>query len=340
MNWLRLTNVYFGYKNENIFQNLNLEIGSDNGNIVAIMGTSGSGKSTLLKLMLNILKPKGGSVNYFKEDLVLGYLPQNPIVFEHLNTLQNARYFQTTSVYKNRFDESLFIQLKNTLGLNEILDNPKKVSEISGGQKQRICLLRELSIRPDILFLDEATKGIDNAIKLSFLVALKKISKNIKINIVYVTHDKFEAELIADDIIYLESLTNGIVKSHRGKLDDFINKPPCIEALEVFTYPISNILKNENNSLGLIITNNFQVPKGFYISVKQENILLGENGTKYNILYSNAVYTRIQIENSKEEINLLNSKFQFEKNLKFNLSGELDIYSEEGEFFKTIKINE
>ncbi len=340
MNWLSINNLSFGYGKKDIFKNLNLFVGSKKGNVTVIMGTSGSGKSSLIKLMLGILKPKKGNISYFKENLVLGYLPQNPIIFEHLNTLQNARYFETTSVYKNRFDEPLFLELKDILGLDKILENPTPMSEISGGQKQRICLLRELSIKPDVVHLDEPTSGIDPAVRLNFLITLKKISKKFNIKIVYVTHDKIEAELIADNIIYLESLPDGIVNPHSYEINKFINHPPCLQALEAFAYPTSNILNLQQSELEKLKINSLKSLDSFYVNIKQENVCLDSFGFEYSLLYENDIYYRIKIENTIKELTLLKSKIKLDNNLKIRFTGDMDFYSKEGKFTETINANE
>src|ERR1700761_9223999 len=107
MQSIKFENVGFGYrKGQKIFRDLSFGISnsyfSGNGYVVVLMGASGSGKSTLLKLMLQTEKPQEGQV-VFGTQPVMSYLPQEPVLFDHLSPLNNARYFSTIAHYKGRF---------------------------------------------------------------------------------------------------------------------------------------------------------------------------------------------------------------------------------------------
>ena len=212
MKSLSFNNISFGYNHDTpIFKDLNLEIKAKQGHVVALMGASGSGKSTLLKLILENEKPQTGSIKFDMSNPVIAYLPQEPVLFEHLTPMQNARYFQRSSYYKKHFNENLFWELITSLNIQDVLEKSKSVLELSGGQRQRLSLLRALSIQPDLLLLDEPTNGLDATVKLQFLNKLREVVLKYGLMVIYVTHHKLETELIADEVIYISSNSKSTV---------------------------------------------------------------------------------------------------------------------------------
>lgn len=300
---LIFNNVSFSYDKENhVFNDLSFNFSNPNlgqGHIISLMGSSGSGKSTLLKLILGTLQPQSGNITFDFINPIISYLPQEPILFEHLNPLENARYFEKIKAYKNSFDNNLFLQLSKKLGMHEILKKSNSVNELSGGQKQRISALRALSIKPHILLLDEPTNGLDADIKLNFLQEIRKIVVEQNILAIYITHHKSESEIISDEVAYLYSLKNSTTKSIVIKeSNQFCKNPPVLEAFKVFNYPNAGIIrcKWQNNLLSLASgsDNDF-----FYIGFDKENIVLNNDiGFDYEILSSNQISTFLKLSNN------------------------------------------
>ena len=97
MKFLRCDQLSFGYNNETLlFKDLNLSLKSLNpgkGSVIALMGPSGRGKTTLLNLLLQTLSPTKGAIASNPANPVISYVPQDPVLFDHLSPEQNARYF-------------------------------------------------------------------------------------------------------------------------------------------------------------------------------------------------------------------------------------------------------
>lgn len=215
-------NISFGYsKGVPLFHEMSFSIKqpSENGYIVGLMGNSGSGKSTLLKLLLGTERIWSGNISIYPKDPIISYLPQEPVLFEHLTPMENAKFFSKTERFKNSYNESRFNEMAALLGMEELLQSARSINEISGGQKQRISLLRALSINPDIVLLDEPLTGLDERIKYSFLMILAQLAQEYNLMMIYVTHHRQEIELISDEIIFMET------DKDYGCIHDIIQQP-------------------------------------------------------------------------------------------------------------------
>jgi ABC-type multidrug transport system ATPase subunit len=204
-----LKNITFGYNGDNIlFKDVSLNLVSKcNNGILAVMGGSGSGKSSFVKLILGLEKQFSGTITTIPSEPVYMYLPQEPILFDHLSPLENAQYFKNTKHFGSKFDTIIFDDLVKELGMEKEINSKKSVSELSGGQKQRLSLIRALSVKPDFLVLDEPTKGLDNFVKNKFLAKLRELVDKYALFVLYITHDREDALQISDEVLYI-SQTN------------------------------------------------------------------------------------------------------------------------------------
>src|SRR5574344_529693 len=177
---------------ENILSNISLEIFESD--FIAIVGSNGGGKTTFLKLLLNILKPNSGEIQYFENiKNKMGYVPQNATVVDVIfpatvkEILETA--FITNSSILKKISKNEKDYLKFLMQNFEITNlNSKLFAELSGGQKQRVMIVRALANKPKILFLDEPDMGLDKISQSKFIDNLNKINKENKTSIVFITH--------------------------------------------------------------------------------------------------------------------------------------------------------
>lgn len=341
MNELTFYKVSFGYpKQPLIFDNVsfNLQLPNPNrGHIVALMGASGSGKSTLLKLVLKTLSPEKGNIHTTPQIPIISYLPQDAVLFDHLSPLQNARYFERIIAYKNHFNSDLFEQLSDVLGMKSVFNTTKSVSELSGGQRQRLSLLRALSIKPDILLLDEPTNGLDSDVKIQLLQELRRIVVEQKILAIYVTHHKTEAELCADEVLFLhKSGVSQAIQVFQNSIEDFIEIPPFLDAVKVFNYPHPNIVKCfiEHNTLQM---------KGagdnLFLSIKSGNITFSNHsGFDFEVITRTPVFTTIKL-NTDNLLTLPTNKITNGNNFKLLFNGKLNVFDYSHKYLKTIEVS-
>lgn len=346
MKGIHFIDVNFGYKkNELLFKNFSFEFTNpftDKGYIYALMGSSGSGKSTMLKLILETVKPHSGKLKLYPDNPVVSYLPQEAILFEHLSPLENAMFFKNTSNLKKHFDNNLFLQLVEALDMHTTLKQSKSIDELSGGQRQRISLIRALSIRPNIILLDEPTNGLDSEIKLQFLHQLREIIIKHNLLAIYITHNKIEAEIIGDAIAYLYfDIQNNNRKVYSNDILSFIKKPPILEARKIFQYPISNILKVhfENNELKFFNSDKFET---FYLSIEEKNIEFSQtHGFDFETEGTNSIYTRIIFSDGQQLLinnkKLLQSSEQI-SSYRINFTGDFLRYNSSKRYEDSIKL--
>ena len=189
-------NINYKYsKNQpDILKDLELSAGA--GEILSVLGGNGAGKSTLLKILSGILKPqKGRIIN--KNNGRIGYLAQNPKAYFLYDTVgkeiyERAKYLKTDLKYID-YLVSLF-NIEKILNLHP--------HDISGGEQQLTAFFTVMLENPDILLLDEPTKGLDPNIKRGFFDILYKLKKQGKA-IIIATHDIEFAARYSDSCCFI-----------------------------------------------------------------------------------------------------------------------------------------
>lgn len=181
------------------FQKLDLQ--ADAGEALAIIGRSGCGKSTLLHIMAGLLPPSEGQI-YFGNQPVQGTSPRYVMMFQapHLYPWQIVREnvgvgLRFAGWSKKKIQE----RVDQALELVELQDFAENnVQDLSGGQQQRVALARSLVMEPQVLLLDEPFSALDAFTRASLRRDVRRIGKELGVNIILVTHDIDEAVIMAD----------------------------------------------------------------------------------------------------------------------------------------------
>jgi len=219
---LKIENLFFKYKNNNVFKDVNLEIYSPS--LFILFGKSGSGKSTLLNLISGLQKQQKGKIIFNKKvfknrEPRISYLHQDHSLID-ASIAENVAF----GVSKSNID---YENLKSSLIRAEIFDYVSTLNNsffesvgdkgcnLSVGQKQRVALARALYFNPDILLLDEPTSALDNENELKIIDTIVKISKNI--TVIMSTHklDNLPSDL---RLGYINNSNNFKIR----KISDFI----------------------------------------------------------------------------------------------------------------------
>ncbi len=188
---------------------VNLEIKKNE--IIAIIGHSGCGKSTLLNMIAGLDMQSSGYI-FLKSKQIVGPGPERAVVFQNHSLLpwlsvskniemavKKVMPHLSKAELKARVEQ--FVSLVN---LDHAKD--KLPGEISGGMKQRVGIARALSIKPDVLLMDEPFGALDSLTRANLQEHLMRIQQNLQNTVIIITHDVDEAVLLSDRVIMM---TNG-----------------------------------------------------------------------------------------------------------------------------------
>ena len=183
---IKLKNLYFRYaKNaDDVLRGLNLEI--EEGKLHCLLGGNGSGKSTTLKAICEIIKPQSGKVK-IADNCRAAMVPQNPqALFTEISCEEEV--LEGLCYQKLEIEEKVQ-RTEEMLKLMEI-EHLRKANpyDLSGGEQQRLALAKVMVSNPDILLLDEPTKGLDPFFKQTLGRILRSLCKENK-TIFMVSHD-------------------------------------------------------------------------------------------------------------------------------------------------------
>lgn len=193
-----------------------------NGTFTSIVGPSGCGKSTLLSIISGLEEATSGFIYMDNSKLTrnncnIGYMLQKDYLLGWRTVYNNV--LLGLEIRKMISAESLAYvdELLKKYGLYEFKD--KYPSQLSGGMRQRVALIRTLTIRPDILLLDEAFSALDFQTRLSVADDVYKIIRSEGITTIMVTHDIPESISMSDDVIVLTNRPSTIKSVHKIHFD-------------------------------------------------------------------------------------------------------------------------
>ncbi|MDD6570276.1 methionine ABC transporter ATP-binding protein [Acidaminococcus timonensis] len=217
-------------------QHVNLEV--DKGDIFGVIGFSGAGKSTLLRMVNALETPTEGHVEI--EGKIIDQLPHSELrkvrknigmIFQQFNLLESSTVYENVAI-PLKLNHTEKVQMDQTVKtLLRFVGLEDKANaypiQLSGGQKQRVGIARALATNPSILLCDEATSALDPETTEQILQLLRRINRELKITILFVTHQ----------IQVIQQLCNKVAVMEHGKVVEQGS------VLEVFSNPQQPITK-------------------------------------------------------------------------------------------------
>jgi len=213
---LTVKNVSFSYGADPVLEDISLDVRQEE--FVGIAGPNGSGKTTLLKILVGLLPPSKGSVQFTCHmgecqgrspcRPCIGYVPQQPVlrqqqfpvtvreVIEMGTYGQNGIFARPGQKERDSVEKAI-----GEAGLTKIAG--ELFSDLSGGQQQRVLIARALVGNPHILALDEPTNGVDAKSKQEFYALLSHLHKTHRITILIILHDLTELSQMMERIVFL-----------------------------------------------------------------------------------------------------------------------------------------
>jgi thiamine transport system ATP-binding protein len=182
------------------------------GEIIGLLGPSGSGKSTLLRVVAGLLSPDHGAVYLDGVDATevpthrrsVGMVFQDEQLFEHLDVAGNVAFGLRMRGDAPSDRQRRVAELLDLVGLAGFAR--RRVRQLSGGEAKRVALARSLAPSPRVLLLDEPLTGLDRELHDRLVDDLATILRAEQTTSVLVTHDRAEAEAIADRVVTMDEV--------------------------------------------------------------------------------------------------------------------------------------
>jgi ABC-type Fe3+/spermidine/putrescine transport system ATPase subunit len=181
----------------------------EQGEYLVILGPTGAGKTTMLRVIAGLEEPDSGDIllddktvtKADPEERGVVYLSQTYSLFPHMNVLENTEFGPKVRNWDPADQEKVVKEMLNLVRLQDRVD--AFPHELSGGMKQRNALARALSTNVRTLLLDEPLRALDARLRLNLRTELRRMSKDLGITGLHVTHDQEEAITLADRIVIL-----------------------------------------------------------------------------------------------------------------------------------------
>ena len=225
------------------------------GEFLSILGPSGCGKTTLLRMIIGLIEPSSGKILKKGKDITntkisqrgMGIVFQNYALFENMTVLQNVEYALRVNKVPKIVARKRALTLLKKMHLRDYEN--KKPADLSGGQQQRVAIARTLALKPDIILFDEPMSALDVATRLELCQELKRVQKEFKTTMIYITHDQEEAFTLSDRIMVM----NVAKISQLGTPEELI-KNPANDYIKTFV--CDNLNKKIDNLKHIVEMNN------------------------------------------------------------------------------------
>jgi peptide/nickel transport system ATP-binding protein len=228
------------------------------GRTLALVGESGSGKSTAANMVLGLLEPTSGSVQFDGVD-VAGLSPKEQFAFRR----------RVQPVFQNPYGSldpmmSIFRSIEEPLRLHKVGSKAEREArvrelldmvalpasamrrfpnELSGGQRQRIAIARALALNPEVIVLDEAVSALDVLVQAQILELLGDLQRELGLSYLFITHDLAVVRQIADDVVVMQ---DGRVVEHAAT-DEVFEHPK-----EQYTQDLLAAIPGRDLDLGIV----------------------------------------------------------------------------------------
>jgi iron(III) transport system ATP-binding protein len=197
MEILELKGISKRFERLDVLKNVTFAV--EGGEIFFILGPSGCGKTTLLRIITGFTYPDSGKVILAGKDITrvspanrnIGMVFQNYALWPHLNVWQNVSYGPEIKKFPNEIIRKKTEKVLEITKLTPFQD--QFPSKLSGGQQQRVALARAIIMEPNLLLLDEPLSNLDARLREEMRSEIRRIQRETKITMLYVTHDQKEA---------------------------------------------------------------------------------------------------------------------------------------------------
>jgi phospholipid/cholesterol/gamma-HCH transport system ATP-binding protein len=198
-----------------ILEKVDLEV--PDGQSLAVIGPSGCGKSTLLKLLIKLEEPTAGTISVDKQDISrlsdeglirlrkkVGMIFQSSALFDSMNVFENVAF--GLREHGNFREREISRIVREKLALVELEGTDQLMpDELSGGMRRRVSIARTLAFDPSVILYDEPTTGLDPITSVTIEDLMIKLSRELKVTAIVVTHVMQTVYRTTDRIVMLHN---------------------------------------------------------------------------------------------------------------------------------------
>jgi len=201
------------------------------GQFTVLLGPSGSGKTTVLRMLNRMVTPTSGEIRINGKDTSaekpehlrrsMGYVIQNTGLFPNMTVRRNVATVPRLLGWDRKRTRDRVDEMLEIVGLDPAVYAEKLPSQLSGGEAQRVGVARALAADPPILLMDEPFGAVDPITRDRLQLEMKRLQRQLKKTVVFVTHDIDEAVLLSDKIALLKG---GVLQQYAAP-DDLWKQP-------------------------------------------------------------------------------------------------------------------
>jgi ABC-type sugar transport system ATPase subunit len=208
---LEIKNLKHVFNRNEVLHGVNFNV--NDGEFLSILGPSGCGKTTILRILIGLLPPTSGQIIKDGNDITtapaskrgMGSVFQTYALFQNMTVLGNVEYALKFNKELKSRSRAIAENIIEQVGLTEHIN--KKPWKLSGGQQQRVAIARTLACNPEIILFDEPMSALDAATRLSLRDEIKRIQRQFRTTMIYITHDQEEAFALSDRIMVMDNGT-------------------------------------------------------------------------------------------------------------------------------------
>jgi osmoprotectant transport system ATP-binding protein len=208
---------------------LSMEIAG--GEITVLLGSSGCGKTTTLRMINRLIEPTSGTIELDGRDLStvpvhelrrgIGYVIQQAGLFPHRTVADNIATVPKLLGWERDRQRKRALELIDLVGLEQSMAD-RYPSQLSGGQQQRVGVARALAADPPVLLMDEPFGAVDPVRRGALQQEFRRLQRELRKTVVFVTHDVDEAVLLGDRIAIMQEHAH---IAQYGPPDELLSRP-------------------------------------------------------------------------------------------------------------------
>ena len=268
---IKLNHIHKMYDNAEDYAVTDFNLDIEDNEFIVFVGPSGCGKSTTLRMIAGLEEISKGDL-LINDDVMNDVAPkdrdiamvfQNYALYPHMSVYDNMAFgLKLRKMPKEEIKERVE-EAAEMLGITDLLD--RKPAALSGGQRQRVALGRAVVRNPQVFLMDEPLSNLDMQLRTHMRREIKKLQQDLKLTMIYVTHDQTEAMTMGDRICVINE---GKIQQVDRPINIY-NHPSNQFTAEFIGIPKMNMVEVSELDLN--------VKQATYVGIRPEHVIEGHD---------------------------------------------------------------